>query len=189
MNYYFIDYENVKKTGLTGIEDLGVNDTVYVFYSKNVDTITFDILEKINMSQASIYYIKVDVGSKNALDFQLSSYMGYMIAKEPESKCYLVSKDNGYKALIQFWSQRDVNITILSDLSGKTEDDEKSQLLDHVNAMFDDEVQAKKVTEIILQYKTKLGINNALVKKFPSTNNKVASEIYNKIKPLISNKK
>ena len=42
------------------------------------------------------------------------------------------------------------------------------------------------VTKIILQYKTKTGINNALVKQYPSKDNKQASEIYNTIKFYIT---
>ena len=43
------------------------------------------------------------------------------------------------------------------------------------------------VVKYIQQYKTKLGINNALAKQFKDS--KKASEIYNAIKPLIADKK
>ena len=105
MNYYFVDYENVGSDGLNGIRELDENNAVFIFYSKNADKITFDIHMQINESKAEIRYFKAETGQKNALDFQLSSYMGYVIKEnenaEKEAEYFIVSKDNGFNALSQ----------------------------------------------------------------------------------------
>ena len=52
-----------------------------------------------------------------------------------------------------------------------------------------DDVTVEEVLKTIQQYKTKQGIMNALMKKYPSADNKKSSKIYKTIKPLLSDKK
>ena len=77
MIYYLIDFENVKN--IQGINDLDNNNTVIFFYSKNSNTLNFSLHREINDSQANFKYIEIANTGKNALDFQLSSYLGYLI--------------------------------------------------------------------------------------------------------------
>ncbi len=79
MAYYLIDFENVKSRGMEGVELLAEEDTVCIFYSDNADSMTFDLHRKLNETKAQIIYHKVAVGTKNALDFQLATYLGYLI--------------------------------------------------------------------------------------------------------------
>ena len=69
MTVYLVDFENVKSDGLYGINDLSKTDAVYIFYSVNVDKISFAVHKKIIESKADIQTFKVEVGHKNALDF------------------------------------------------------------------------------------------------------------------------
>ena len=82
MNCFLIDFENVKSTGLKGIEHLIESDDVYIFYSEYANTITFDVHHKINKSHANLKFFKSGIVAKNALDFQLISYLGYLIAQK-----------------------------------------------------------------------------------------------------------
>ena len=43
MTVYLVDFENVKSDGLYGINDLSKTDAVYIFYSVNVDKISFAV--------------------------------------------------------------------------------------------------------------------------------------------------
>ncbi|MCM1174427.1 MAG: PIN domain-containing protein [Blautia sp.] len=189
MSYYLVDYENVKKDGLNGINELAKEDTVCIFYSDNADTLTFDLHRRINESNAEIIFQKVEVGTKNALDFQLATYLGYIIAERKEQEYYLVTKDNGFNILCTYWGKQDIKITMVTDLSGRNIKKEQEDLCGEVGKLIKDAQIAPAVTKIILQYKTKTGINNALVKQYPSKDNKQASEIYNAIKPLLVDKK
>ncbi|WP_124101190.1 PIN domain-containing protein [Ruminococcus sp. Marseille-P6503] len=111
MNAYLIDFENVKSKGLNGIEHLCENDRVIIFYSENSDTISFDMHMKVMATPASVEYLKVRVGGKNALDFQLCSMMGFIAAKEIYRYIFIVSNDKGFDKLHDFWNVCNVNNT------------------------------------------------------------------------------
>lgn len=189
MTYFLIDYENVKTHGLDGISGLGREDSVCLFYSENADTLTFGLHRRLSEAKAEIQYQKVETGTKNALDFQLSSYLGYLISenRDRNARFYIVTKDKGFGALVSYWSRRDVPVKIVMDLAGRDEDKEKDELNDRVSKVVNDKTAVPTVVKIIQQYKTKQGINNALLKEFKD--NKRASEIYTAIKPLITDKK
>ena len=89
--YYLIDYENVHKTGFNGLLNLTESDNVIIFYSGNADKITFNLHKEIVDSKADITYFEVRAGGKNALDFQLSTYLGYILGNKKKAKCYIVS--------------------------------------------------------------------------------------------------
>ena len=86
MSIYLIDFENVHYDGLSGILNLHEDDEVYVFYSDNGKRLTFELHEQIIQSNAKFYYYKAAVGGKNALDHQLSTYLGFLVGKKEEKK-------------------------------------------------------------------------------------------------------
>ena len=105
MATYLIDYENVKSEGIKGIAQLSEEDRVVIFYSHNADTITFEAMDMIFNSKAQVSKYKILCGGKNALDFQLSTYLGYLIHEAKDSYFYIVSKDNGFKHVVDFWKR------------------------------------------------------------------------------------
>ena len=80
--YFLVDYENVKTEGFQGIDELEKSDTVIIFYSANADKMTFQLHTQIIETKAKISYFGVETIGQNALDFQLSSYIGYIIGKK-----------------------------------------------------------------------------------------------------------
>ena len=123
---YFIDYENVGAAGLKGIENLGKECMVTVFYTEKAQSITFDILDLLRNSSACVVFNKVHVGTKNALDFQLASQLGFTISenlkhfKNAGHRYFIISHDNGYNALLNYWSSRyitDITIGLYADLT------------------------------------------------------------------------
>ena len=109
MTTYLIDFENVKSKGLVGIEAVSKQDKVIILYSENSDTISFDMHQKVLESDADIEYMKVRVGLKNALDFQLSTLLGYMVAKGENSHIFVISNDKGFDRLHDFWTGNEIN--------------------------------------------------------------------------------
>lgn len=206
MNCYLVDYENVKTHGLDGVVKLNSDDFVYIFYSENAETLTFGLHRRINESKAKILYHKVEAKGKNALDFQLVSFLGYLIHEnlEKEVSYYIVTKDQGFSSVVSYWKKKKIDIELVTDVTGKntqnkeaeskaevknSEKNKESELEAEVRKLIKNKEEAKEVAKIIHHYKTKQGIHNALVKKFPSKNNQKASELYTKIKPLIKEKK
>ncbi len=105
MAAYLIDYENVKSEGIRGILQLCDQDSVIIFYSHNADTLTFETMDMIFGSKATVRKYKIVRGGKNALDFQLSTYLGYLIHEGKDSCFYIISKDNGFQHVVEFWKR------------------------------------------------------------------------------------
>jgi len=103
MRIFLIDYENVHSDGMVGVDMLSEDDEVVIFYSLNADTLTFELLHKLMFCKAKLSYYKIKRGGRNALDFQLSTYLGYLADSRPDAEFYIISRDNGYDYAIDFW--------------------------------------------------------------------------------------
>ncbi|MCR5168603.1 MAG: helix-turn-helix domain-containing protein [Oscillospiraceae bacterium] len=146
ITYWLLDYENTHKQGLHGIENLKSNDIVYIFYSNATNIPEFN--HKI-APKCTIILKQTENGTKNALDFQLSSQLGYLIHENInanyESRYVIVSKDKGYGTLQSFWKD-------IADIS----------YADDLNA--DAEIEA--IQSIISSVKTKAELNMALIRYY-----------------------
>ena len=169
LSSYLVDYENVNANGLTGIEHLQQKDTVIIFYSNMCDNMTFSTHENMNHSSAKIEFVKVMVGSKNSLDFQLVTYLGYLIARNPKEEYKIVSNDSGFSSVVEFWTVRGIRISMVADLSHKQQDKFLS-LEKQISSYLPDEGQSDVdlIIDYLKRYKTKQGFHNALTKKFGS---------------------
>lgn len=117
MAVYLVDFENVHSEGLTGVEKLGENDECYIFYSVNAYSLSFDLHQKIIESKAKFYYKMVDAHGKNALDFQLVTFLGYLVAKHPDEHFYVVSGDKMFCCATDYWCKENVDADVLEDFS------------------------------------------------------------------------
>lgn len=241
---FYIDLENTKSAGFEGIEELVEDDTVIVFYSENANTITVDAHEKLAICKAMVRFIKSNVGSGNALDFQLSSLLGFDINRcGDNTKYFIVSKDQGYSPLPKFWkAEAGASVSLVSNLKGaqtkkaatstnkaatqtkkaapsgkakadtnKTASSSKTQkaassskakadvntkpmvtselckqVKELVKPLNLDSKEPATISTYVAKYKTKMGFNNALVKRYKS---ELAGQIYQAVKPLLADKK
>ena len=152
MAYYLIDFENVKSRGMEGVELLTEEDTVCIFYSDNADSMTFDLHRKLNETKANIIYHKVAVGTKNALDFQLATYLGYLICEQQREgihpNYFIVTKDNGFTSLMVYWKAQGVPVRIIRNLLwGKNPVAEQNLLTEEENETETVVTAAEDVTE------------------------------------------
>ncbi len=107
MAIFFVDLENVHSSGLEGIEKLGEKDRVFIFYTVNSQTLTVSAHLNIMNSPADIRYTEVSAGGKNALDFQLSTFLGRCTAVYPDNSFFIISSDTGYDFVKSFWLSKD----------------------------------------------------------------------------------
>lgn len=152
MAYYLIDFENVKSRGMEGVELLTEEDTVCIFYSDNADSMTFDLHRKLNETKADIIYHKVAVGTKNALDFQLATYLGYLVCEQQREgihpNYFIVTKDNGFTSLMVYWKAQGVPVRIIRNLLwGKNPAAEQNLLTEEENEAETVVTAAEDVTE------------------------------------------
>ncbi len=103
MAVYLVDFENVTSAGISGVQKLTKEDRVYIFYTANAANMSFAAHLNLLSSPAEIIYYNVSSGGKNALDFQLSSFLGYLISQGQDKQFYIISNDRGYEHVKTFW--------------------------------------------------------------------------------------
>lgn len=194
-NYYLIDYENVNKSGFNGIELMTEKDCIVVFYTQNANTIPFDLHFKLAETKASLQLIYAATGGKNALDFQLSTYLGFLIGSHIAGDIHIISNDKGYEFLKSFWEKQSVIISIASDLKGNInipqsaapeKESDFDKAVKPLKMTFEDKNAMNKIFKHCLTLKTQNEksqyINNNIGKLFGSDKQK---KYYAAIKPLI----
>lgn len=102
MRIFLVDMENVPQ--LTSLKKLNDSDIVYLFYTDNTPALKMSTLHIMMDTNALVRCKKVHVGTRNALDFQLSSYLGYLINTYPDAEFIIISKDTGYDVVRKFWA-------------------------------------------------------------------------------------
>ena len=145
-----------------------------------------------------IQYRKVNVGKTNALDFQLDTYLGYLICKHEntDTDFYIVAKDKGYPFVSAFWeNEKSIKIKLINSLSGAPEKKEivepatgKSTIEEtlHKSGIELTDEDIKEIINIVSKYKTKQTINGYLNKLFKDS--KKAGSILKEIVPYINKK-
>ncbi len=118
MNIYLIDYENVNASGLEGIKKLNDDDKVKIFYSDRIKSIPFARSVEMIQSKAEIEFIETRKVAKNYLDFQLSTYLGYLIGRGENGCVFVISKDTGFDSVVDFWKARNIKICRQENILG-----------------------------------------------------------------------
>ena len=111
MSIYLIDYENVHESGLSGIKELPEGDRVIVFYGDKIKSISFDVHVQMMNSKAVVEFIETHKTAKNYLDFQLGTYLGYLIGRGSHEQVVIVSHDTGFDSVVDFWKERGTEIS------------------------------------------------------------------------------
>ena len=102
MRLFLIDYENVNSAGLHGIGQIDKQDRVILFYSHEADTLSFEIMDEMLAANVLPERVCLEHSGKNALDFQLVTFLGYLVAKDKADEYFIISRDAGYQSAILF---------------------------------------------------------------------------------------
>lgn len=209
MNYILVDCENIDRDQIKDFKGIKDGDALILFYSEQHKSITIDVMDFVARHNLKLECHKVKTGSAHALDFQLSSYLGYLIAKNNDAsiKYCIVAGDKGYDVLIDYWKKQNIslsrktlpeakkNVTSISNLgitvSEKEIKDNKVvednvATLEEIKQYISSEDMPEEVLKIVNQYKTKQAINNGLNKIFKDS--KHTSSVIKKLKPLYKSK-
>ena len=121
MATYLIDYENVHYHGLKGIETLSKDDVVIIFLGQQNTKMLVDVSILLSQSKATILWKKAKRIATNYLDMQIATYLGVLIAKKESKNFYVISKDRGFLALIDFYSENlpSIKVTLQQTISGR----------------------------------------------------------------------
>ena len=117
---YLIDTENVRTVWTLLLDRMTENDRIYVFYTQNSGNVSYEEVNGVISSGKNVQLIQCHTG-KNGLDFQLVSYLGYLIRDNENADYCIISDDSGYDAVIKFWEGRDVDVMrkTAAQISGK----------------------------------------------------------------------
>ncbi len=107
--YFLIDYENVGKGGLEGVEFLKKEDSLAIFCSAVKLDMERKYMDCILESECYFEAVRLQVARKNALDFYVASKVGELIGLGNTSRIIIVSNDKGYNSVIEYWRLRGVD--------------------------------------------------------------------------------
>lgn len=103
-NTYLIDSEN---TGDCWIELMAKDkESEYlVFYTGHSPRIDYEHAKLLMDAETKPEFIRCSEGN-NALDFQLVTYLGYLLQSDNKKELTIVSNDTGFDSVVKFWTER-----------------------------------------------------------------------------------
>lgn len=134
--YYLVDVENLGNRWIDLIPT-GVNPKVFLFFTHPSPNINYCDLQTICRTCSDISFFNCCAGD-NALDFQLCSYLGFLIASgQKEDRYVILSSDKDYDPVCAFWVKRGFQVDRIasvvqpsSDVSLAVVDIDTADLLD-----------------------------------------------------------
>ena len=116
--YHLIDTENIPKQWFNLLDNPQSQDHVLLFRlsDSQKNYITLDELQDITSIGLHIEIIDCVHGKPkmNALDFQLISYVGYLLASDNcEKTIKIYSNDTGFEPAVEFWQRRNRFVTLI----------------------------------------------------------------------------
>ena len=119
MKHYLIDSENVGDFWIPLLELPADQAELIVFYTKNSPHMSYDSLIKLKESDRTVTFIKCYEGT-NALDFQLCSELGFLIANNPGDEFIIVTNDTGYDAAVKYWRRKEYSVKRIAGKDSRT---------------------------------------------------------------------
>jgi hypothetical protein len=104
--YFLVDFENVRSEGLRGVNYLEQSDYITLFFSAAAHCCEKRYLEDIEKSGCHFDTCKLKKTGKNALDFYIATRVGEFYGTGHQDRIAIVSKDQGYKAVRDYWDVR-----------------------------------------------------------------------------------
>ena len=187
---YLVDTENVGTAWKDLLPEKGSKDLIILFYTENSPGISYYDLDKIRQYPSSFEMIECTPG-KNGLDFQLVSYLGYLIKSAPKTDYVIVTNDTGYDAAVKFWNQREMSVVrkTKSELTTQkqkenSEEEVKEMLKGLLPEGYSDEAGVEGVYRLLCDYSLKQlqALYMAFLKEYGQEN---GSGIYKQLKPQI----
>jgi hypothetical protein len=117
---YLIDTENVRSVWTLLLDNMTEQDKIYVFFTMNSGNVSYENLNGILSSGKQVELMECFTG-KNGLDFQLVSYLGYLLKENGTAEYIIISDDGGYDAALKFWEKKGMKVSrkTASEVSGK----------------------------------------------------------------------
>lgn len=141
---FLVDYENVGNMGMKGCNYLNESDYIIVFYSEAKKNMERRWLEDIANSGCVFEICKLHKSGKDALDFYITSKLGELFGSGFEGTAVIVSHDNGFQAVRDYWDKKSVHrrrvllsVCVEEGIVSGNENNERTKVLRHVRENLD----------------------------------------------------
>lgn len=193
MKFSFIDYENLKGNVINTLS-FNTDETVYIFYTNSDTKIDMDVIAHITRYTYNVKFYHVENGMKDALDFQLSTFLGYIIGKNKDTnkdnEYVIYSADKGFDKVVNFWKTR-YNINIYRKFKHNEENNTEDKQIFEINPLkeqYTKEIERKQVVKQHITEKDIMSLNLGnytydIIKICNKTRTK--EQIHNKIAYLV----
>ncbi len=114
---YLVDSENLNDAWVGAISDLGNRDQIFVFYTENSANMSVASISQLTARENQVIWKRCFTGT-NALDFQLVSQLGALIARHPRDTFIILSNDTGYDPVVRYWTVEGIKISRTSVQTG-----------------------------------------------------------------------
>lgn len=103
---YLVDTENVGSVWVKLLSNVPKQDEIILFYTEHSPAVSYTDLISLLDHTDRFEFVKCYTG-RNGLDFQLVSYLGYMLRSASKTEYIIVSNDYGFDSVVKFWCERD----------------------------------------------------------------------------------
>lgn len=107
--HFFVDSENVGDNWITLLHTAASEDDILVFYTSKSPNMNYKNLITLKQSEKEVTFIECYSGN-NALDFQLSTELGYRVKDRGQDEFVILANDTGYDAVVKYWNDRGYSV-------------------------------------------------------------------------------
>ena len=188
---FVVDTENTNNYSFINNFKVNENDNIVLFFSNNSKSITIQTFDEILKCGAKILTENVNVGGKNALDFQLVAFITEKTIRGNFSEIHVISNDTGFNYAIDYinsYYEGNVNLEIIQNINKNTSKGKKNNKTVKINK----ESEEKKAFEEVASEKEENSENNNLI-FINNTEKELSQEDYDKnivdeaIKNMVNN--
>lgn len=98
---FLLDQENVAQHGLIGIKTLNSEDLIVTFVGDN-NRLPYKVENMLNESGVQFEIQHAFVGTKNAIDYQLVTYLTHLINTKKDKSFVILSRDKGFEISVEY---------------------------------------------------------------------------------------
>ena len=175
---FVVDTENTNNYSFINNFKVNENDNIVLFFSNNSKSITIQTFDEILKCGAKILTENVNVGGKNALDFQLVAFITEKTIRGNFSEIHVISNDTGFNYAIDYINncyEGNVNLEIIQNINKNTSKGKKNNKTVKINK----ESEEKKAFEEVASEKEENSENNNLI-FINNTEKELSQEDYDK---------
>jgi hypothetical protein len=152
---YLVDTENIGSAWIKLLELLTKQDELILFYTEHSPAVSYQDLQRVLAYTDRFEFVHCYAG-RNGLDFQLVTYLGYLLRSAGKTDYVVVSNDMGFDTVIRFWVEREKRVTRLTATKinaeynkfKKSENGETETVPEQKTDLFDEQTPAPTVISV-----------------------------------------